>query len=292
MQLGAFYPFMRNHMIGDTLDHFAYSLGERVLQASIASIKLRYSIIKYYYSIFVSNQGTGSVFRPLFFDFINDPTLLSLETQFLLGSALMVSAITQEGQTDVYAYFPSGSSWYHFSTGELLQEINDAPQNLSFPTPLNETLPIFIRGGFIVPTQDSQNAMSLKDLDNVFNLVVALNRTSETTSESYGQIMAISNFSNDSSIDQCTLENNCMVNIAVYTHSYDNGTVGVTVSYDGQYPYTIVEEVYIGKIALYGIRGQESNAVVCGGEQEPQLLRTSETSKYLITRGVCEKVDL
>lgn len=40
---------------------------------------MRYSLLKYYYSLFVRNNGIGTIFKPLFFEFPEDDFLLNIE---------------------------------------------------------------------------------------------------------------------------------------------------------------------------------------------------------------------
>ncbi len=47
-------------------------MGDTVLSAARASLKFRYSILKYYYTLFVTKKGLGSIFKPLFFAYPGD----------------------------------------------------------------------------------------------------------------------------------------------------------------------------------------------------------------------------
>jgi len=40
---------------------------------------MRYSLLKYYYSLFVRNNGVGSIFKPLMFEFSDDDFILNIE---------------------------------------------------------------------------------------------------------------------------------------------------------------------------------------------------------------------
>lgn len=71
-QLGALYPFARNHNEIDSQNQEPYVFGEKTLRTAKLSLDFRYSIIKQYYSIFLKNKGLGSIFRPLFFEFPAD----------------------------------------------------------------------------------------------------------------------------------------------------------------------------------------------------------------------------
>lgn len=65
-QLGSFYPLSRNHNAANMKSQEAYALGQIVLLAARNNLKLRYSILKNYYRLFVQGRGAGSIFRPLF----------------------------------------------------------------------------------------------------------------------------------------------------------------------------------------------------------------------------------
>jgi len=66
---------------------------------------MRYSLLKYYYSLFVRNNGVGSIFKPLMFEFSDDPYILNLEDDeklascqgciynFMIGSDLLVTPV-------------------------------------------------------------------------------------------------------------------------------------------------------------------------------------------------------
>jgi len=71
-QLGAFYPFARNHNELTANPHEAYALGPKVLESSKTNLKLRYALLKFYYRHFINKRGLGTIYRPLFIDFPTD----------------------------------------------------------------------------------------------------------------------------------------------------------------------------------------------------------------------------
>ena len=98
-QLGALYPFARNHNIMGTQSQEPYALGPVVLEAATKAIKLRYSLLKHMYSIFVTKRGLGTIWKPLFFAYPLDDNNYKdqiADTQFLLGSHLLVAPILVE----------------------------------------------------------------------------------------------------------------------------------------------------------------------------------------------------
>lgn len=144
MQLGAFYPFARNHNTFGASPQEPYrwpSVAEisrngttavvvtgtppppptttyfpiirlmhlySCVSSPYAVLAIRYSLLPYYYTLFyTANLQGGMVWRPLIFEFPNDADAVAIDTQFLVGSALMVSPALNQGQTTVQAYFPA-----------------------------------------------------------------------------------------------------------------------------------------------------------------------------------------
>ena len=292
MQVGSFYPFMRNHMRIGTIDQFPYSLGETVLQASMASLKLRYSILKFYYTVFVRNQGVGTVFRPVFFDYPNDTALLSLDTQFLIGSELMVAAVVEPGKDHVDVYFPIGYDWYNFATGEKVYNASEtSPKTLSFAAPLNGSLPVFIRGGSLVAVQNVENVTSTKDLDNVINLVVGMRSYLAKSDLGSGYILGIGNYSDEASVDKCIGKNDCLIAVSVQTFIQGPTNAIILVTFIGSDIAVLEKDMMIGNITLYGMRTNEDDdgrVVVCSGGKPFSIPRVGAVATFYWNGSVCK----
>lgn len=69
MQLGAFYPFSRNHNTDDGIDQDPVALGDLVVKSSKKALAVRYSLLSYLYTLFWEAHSSGTtVARPLFFE--------------------------------------------------------------------------------------------------------------------------------------------------------------------------------------------------------------------------------
>lgn len=103
------YPFSRNHNSYGMPDQAPFNQGHAATIAARKNLQLRYSILRHYYSLYMVHNGTGSVFKPLFFEFAEDEGTMHEEvinSQFLIGDALMVAPVLYEGFTNVSVYFP------------------------------------------------------------------------------------------------------------------------------------------------------------------------------------------
>jgi alpha-glucosidase (family GH31 glycosyl hydrolase) len=119
----------------------------------IAALRIRYTILPYYYTLFFKAHTTGStVIRPLFHEYPTDKTTLDLFLQFLIGPNIMMAPVTDAGARQVQVYIPS-SHWYNYYTGARLPY---QKQFVRMAAPL-ETIPILLRGGGIIPTQEFAN---------------------------------------------------------------------------------------------------------------------------------------
>ena len=94
------------------------------MSATRESLKFRYSILKWYYSVFVRNDEVGAVFRPLFFDFPQDENLYDLDSQFLIGTEIMAAPILYPNQTSREVYFPGGVKWFDFINCSKVKSFN------------------------------------------------------------------------------------------------------------------------------------------------------------------------
>ncbi|XP_061741241.1 lysosomal alpha-glucosidase isoform X2 [Nerophis ophidion] len=112
MQLGAFYPFMRNHNDRQYASQEPYVFGQKAQAAMRIALNLRYSLLPFLYTLFHHAHTSGdAVARPLFMEFPADPNSQIIDRQFLWGSSLLISPVLEEGAVEVLAYLPP-CTWY------------------------------------------------------------------------------------------------------------------------------------------------------------------------------------
>lgn len=185
MQLGAFYPFSRNHNEIGATSQEPYSLGQTVLDISRSALQLRYRLIPFFYSqLFQVSLSSGAAVRPLFYDSPLDPQCRSIRDQFLWGRDLMVAPVLKPQATNLQVYFPAGV-WFDFYTGHKTHANTTIGAWHSLNVTL-ESVPLFLRGGSIIPIQQTSNALTTTDAKlTSLNVLVGLVNNAGSTSSGF-----------------------------------------------------------------------------------------------------------
>jgi alpha-glucosidase len=148
IQLGALYPFARTHSMVFTRRQEPWRFGRGVERIAREALRLRMRLLPYLYGIFRESEHCGApVWRPLFYEFPDDPEAARVEDQILLGRSLMVAPVVERGAREREVYLPEGA-W--FSWHDDARYVG--PRRIRVAAPLDH-LPLFVRAGSIVPTQ-------------------------------------------------------------------------------------------------------------------------------------------
>ncbi|CAH8477884.1 unnamed protein product [Schistosoma bovis] len=184
-QLGAFYPFSRNHNEDEAMDQDPAYWSKDSTKAIKESLKLRYHLLPYIYTLFYRSYLNGTtVARALAFEFPEDLATHKVDSQFMLGSCILVTPVLDEGRTFVEGYVPSGE-WIELSTGKRYFSRGTWKY---FDAPLN-VIPISIRCGCIVPIQVSAETTDIARRKG-FGLFVILSSTDDGSSAAGQRITA------------------------------------------------------------------------------------------------------
>jgi alpha-glucosidase len=139
-------------MLGD-VDQYAWSWGEAILGQARRAIELRYRLLPYIYSAFVTATETGApVQRPLVFDHQYDAAVRDIDDQYLLGPDLLVAPVYEPRVTARQVYLPAGE-WYDWHTDERFT----GPAFVVAPTPMDR-IPMYARAGAVLPMWPSAPA--------------------------------------------------------------------------------------------------------------------------------------
>lgn len=156
-----------------------------VAEATKTAMSIRYSLLPYIYTIFHKAHITGStVLRALAWEFPLDPLLASIDRQFMLGGAILITPVLTPLETSVAGIFPGSSQniiWYDWYTQTAMPNYSGA--NITIPAPLGH-IPVYIRGGIILPLQQPGYTTS-ESRTNPWSLLVALDSNDSAAGELY-----------------------------------------------------------------------------------------------------------
>jgi len=176
-QLGSLYPFSRNHNSINSLAQDPPSLGQSVVDAHKKAYTERYRLLPYLYTLLYEAHTQGNtVARPLFHEFPQDSNTWAINFQFLWGSGLLISPVVEEGVYTTDAYFPV-ARWFDYYTGN---EVTNVGAINTLTSTLDGYIPLHVRGGVIIPTQEPAVTTTLSR-QNPMGLIVPLDENGEAS---------------------------------------------------------------------------------------------------------------
>jgi len=146
IQYAALTPFMRTHTSSNTRNQEPWSFGPEIEKISRRYLELRYRLLPYLYNLFYRHSLDGTpVMRPLMWHYPTDPMVRNLNTEFLLGEAVLAAPLTQPGARARAVYLPAGR-WMDFWTGRRF----DGGRHVLAEAPL-ERMPIYVKIPALIP---------------------------------------------------------------------------------------------------------------------------------------------
>ncbi|XP_062540279.1 neutral alpha-glucosidase AB-like [Armigeres subalbatus] len=175
-QLGAFQPFYRGHAHTDTPRREPWMWPENIQIAIRDAIQKRYRMLPFWYTSFFEHERSGApLMRPMFVQYPYDPATFNIDSQYLIGDQLLVAPALYPEQNSVNVYFPAKDNgkadvWYDIDNYQMYSKVGFVS------VPVDELkIPVFQRGGTIVPIKRIPRKSSVLMRQDPFTLVVALN---------------------------------------------------------------------------------------------------------------------
>ena len=164
--LGAFYPFMRNHNDIKGKNQYPWSFKDindtknnyDAIKLIKNNINCRYSLLRYMYSqlFLISLNEKGSFFKPLMFEFPEEQSSYEdIESKIMLGEALLICAFNQVNEEDKEFTLPD-VGFNRYPCGKSIINKNETKNKIVLSGKLDK-VHIFVREGFIIPKQNTFN---------------------------------------------------------------------------------------------------------------------------------------
>ena len=152
-QLGAFYPYSRNHNGIGWQDQHPTMFGDEVIESSRNALRIRYSLLPTLYTLmYESNQFGTTTVRSLMAEFPLDRNAADCSDQFLWGSGFMIAPVMEEHAVSRAVYFPADASWYDYHSYE---EVEGSGKTKLIQADMM-TIPLFARGGAFLTSQSPE----------------------------------------------------------------------------------------------------------------------------------------
>ncbi|KAM3616402.1 uncharacterized protein V6R79_017274 [Siganus canaliculatus] len=272
MQVGAFYPFSRNHNaeLYKSQDPASFGANSLLVESSRHYLTIRYTLLPYLYTLFYKAHTTGeTVVRPVLHEFYSDPQTWAIDRQFLWGKNLLITPVLDEGTVTVEAYFPD-ALWYDYETMELLS-VRKSLTNLYLP---GDKLGLHIRGGAILPTQRPA-VTTTQSRRNPMGLIIALDDNDQASGELFW----------DDGVSRDTVESR---NYSHYQFSVDGGVLRIQQTNDG---YKDQDYLVFENITVLGVKLAPQNITVNSGNESvitllPDQIQYDSVKKVLSLKGL------
>lgn len=242
-QAGAWLPFFRAHSTNNVDRREPYLYSTEIQQKFRAAMRQRYVHLPFWYTLWWQHQQSAiPVIRPLTYHYSNDANTLDIDNQWLVGSNILVCPVMDRGIQELQVYLPGGTQelWYWIDTNQVFSGNGFT----TIPVQL-ETVPVFYRGGSIVPRKDTPRPSSVHTHDDPYSLYIFLDGNSRASGALYVDDFESFDYKNKKYL--------------YFEYTYENGVLSARkIDEDAEYD----SKAKIDKIFIYGNKMDIKSAVL------------------------------
>ena len=157
-QVGAFFPYFRNHCAIGFARQEPWAFGETYEQMVKRYIELRYEWLPHLYTLCFEAYQTGvPMMRPLMLEYPDDVETWNISDQFMVGNEVMIAPVMRPHTFHRLVYFPKGR-WIDYWTKEKFE----GGRRYIVEAPLDR-LPIFVKEGAMIARAEVKQSTSIAD---------------------------------------------------------------------------------------------------------------------------------
>ncbi|HUX20287.1 MAG TPA: TIM-barrel domain-containing protein [Spirochaetia bacterium] len=155
-------PLLRNHSTSVSRRQEPWAFGARVTKIIGHYISLRYRLLPYLYNLFIDQEELGRpIWRPIFYEFGEDPGFDDIDDEFMVGPAILQAPIIGPHRNSRKVLLPEARWWSPWDRrwlrgGREITAVESA-----------KSTPMFIREGSIIPMQPGARETNRNRLDEV-----------------------------------------------------------------------------------------------------------------------------
>ena len=169
-QLGALFPFYRNHSAWNSRDQEPYAFSKKALAIVKNCILTRAKLLPYIYQQFFFHWKDGSaVMRPLSYEFSGEK-YEKIDDQYMMGPSLMVAPFTDLKNKTRNVILPPGW-WFNMETGKWVAG------NKTIRISRTEGIQMFFRDGSIIPCVEGKEFFPQPDMSQISFQVFSKEKT-------------------------------------------------------------------------------------------------------------------
>ncbi|OXU24605.1 hypothetical protein TSAR_003579 [Trichomalopsis sarcophagae] len=170
-QAGVWLPFFRQHSELTTKRREPWLLGEEVTTRVRDSLRLRYSYLPLWYTLFREHEIDGTpVIRPLWTHYPTEIDTFAIDDHLLLGDSILVRPVVEPNVSTVSVYFPGEGkvTWYDVYTQKAYSN-----GRVDIPVTLDR-IPVYQRSGSVIPRKMKQRPSTVGMKDDPYTLDIVL----------------------------------------------------------------------------------------------------------------------
>lgn len=145
-EVGVLSPFFRAHVTNGVAGQEPWMFGQEVLDISRIWLRERYALIPYFEALALQAHRSGApVLRPMAWEFTEDPTLVTVESQIMVGPWLLAAPVLNEGATERVVRLPAGR-WVSLQSGATAVGPAEVTTNVTLAA-----MPLWLPQGALLP---------------------------------------------------------------------------------------------------------------------------------------------